>query len=189
MSDKKVIHKNESVEFLHQGLFDIILGWDECVNANYDLCVFFRKKDKSTGGVFTRDYSSLGKQTEGTLGSFPNIYLMGEDRMCPQYDLEEIVRIANLNSMDEVYLVAVDYDAYCQNLNGFDMPVTLVTTDTNPLVKIDYLKSQQEHGTVLFLATLKETNNGVILITNKSKLMSLEDAYMEIPGFSHICHQ
>ena len=188
MADKKVIHKNESVEFFHQGLFDIILGWHES-NANYDFCVFFRKKDKSTGGVFAHEF--CGKQTEGTLEAFPYIYFMGEDR--PQYDLGDllgdIVRIANLHSMDEVYLVALDYDACCQNKNGFDMPVTLVTTATNPLVKIDYSKSQQEYGTVLLLSTLKETDKGDIIITNKSQLMSLEDAFEKIPGFSHICRQ
>ena len=165
MADKKVIHKNESLEFSTKDYFDIILGWDECVNANYDLCVFFRKKNKSTGGVFAREYPL-------------------------QYDLVgDVVRIANFHSMDEVYLVALDYDAFLQNKNGFDISFILETTGTNPLIKMDYSKSNHKHGTVLFLATLKETDKGDIIITNKSELMSIEDAFEEIPGFSHICTQ
>lgn len=186
MADKKVIHKNESLEFSTKDYFDIILGWDECVNANYDLCVFFRKKDKSTGGVFAREFCR--KQSEGTLREFPYIYFMSENR--PQYDLVgDVVRITNLHSMDEVYLVALDYDAFLQNKNGFDISVILETTGTNPLIKMDYSKSNHKHGTVLFLATLKETDKGDIIITNKSELMSIEDAFEEIPGFSHICTQ
>jgi hypothetical protein len=91
--------------------------------------------------------------------------------------------------MEEVYIVAIDYNAAIEDETGFDIPVTLETTDTKPTVSILYSRTKDAYGAILLLATLKESGNSSVVITNKSKQMSLSDAYSEIPGFDSIVTQ
>ena len=188
----KEIHKNELVEFQYKNFFDIILGWNVFWNGKYvdeiDLCIFYKKKSGETGGVYTNTYNHK-KNTEGSLMEFPFIFLMGEGRPNNKYNDEEIIRIANIHDMEEVYIVAIDYNAAIEDETGFDIPVTLETTDTKPMVAIPYSRTKDAHGAILLLATLKESDNSSIVITNKSKQISLSDAYNEIPGFDSIVTQ
>lgn len=186
------IQKNESISFRHQGYFDIILGWDGIWKGknvdDIDLCVFYKTKAGETGGIYANTYNHK-KNTEGSLMEFPFIFLMGEERPNYKYNDEEIIRIANIQEMEEVYIVAIDYNAAIEDETGFEIPVTLETTDTKPTVSILYSRTKDAHGVILLLATLKESGNSSVVITNKSKQMSLSDAYSEIPGFDSIVTQ
>lgn len=184
---QKDIHKKESVEFLYQNHFDVILGWNERMNVykNYDLCVFYRKKDKNTGGVFSYDYRSRNSDL-GSLTEFPYMFLMGEDRPNQKYDCEEIIRIANIQEIEEACIVVIDYDAATEEETGFGIPVMVEINDSEPAVTISYSRTSDEHGVILLLATFKESENSSIVITNQSKLMTLSDAFNVIPGFDSI---
>lgn len=186
---KKEIQKNESIEISYQGYFDIILGWDGIWKGKYvddiDLCVFYKTKAGETGGVHTKEYNGL-KTSEGSLTDFPYIFYMGEDRPNQKYADEEIIRIANIHEMEKVYIVAIDYCAAVEDESGFDIPVTLDTTDTNPIVTMNFSRARDMRGSVLILASLKESDDTSIVFTNNSELMSVSDAFREIPGFASI---
>lgn len=188
MFDKE-LHKNESLEFHNQGFFDIILGWDDFQEGKWmediDLCAFFRKKNGETGGVFNNTYNH-NKVTEGSLSESPFIFLFGEERINPKYKCEDIIRVANIDEMEEVFLVAIDYNATIEENTGFDLPIMLELNENNLAVKISYTRTNDTQGTILLFATLKVSNNASIVITNQSKLMTLSDAFKEIPGFASI---
>ena len=185
----KELHKNELVEFQYKNFFDVILGWDGFWKDKYiddiDLCIFYKKKSGETGGVYTSMYNQK-EDAEGSLMKFPFIFLMGEERPNNKYNDEEIIRIASIHDMEEVYIVAIDYNAAIKNETGFEIPVTLETADTKPIVAIPYSRSKEVSGAILLLATLKESRDSSIEITNRSTLMTLSEAFNTIPGFATI---
>ncbi len=184
---QKDLQENESIVFFYPNYFDVILGWDESMNVfgNYDLCAFYKKKDKSTGGIFPYEYHNR-KSDLGSLNVFPYMSLMGEERPNHKYDVEDIIRIANIQEMEEVFIVAIDYDAAIEEVTGFNIPVTLKIHNSEPAVTISYSRTIEANGAVLLLAILKESGNSSVVITNQSKLMTLPDAFNEIPGFDSI---
>lgn len=188
----KELHKNEAVEFHYKGFFDIILGWDDFREGKWmeeiDLCAFYKKKNGETGGVFTNTYNQ-NKMTEGSLSESPFMFLIGDERMDSKFQCEDIIRVASIHEMEEVYLVAIDYNAAIEEKTGFDLPVLLEINGTHLMAKMSYSRTINDHGAILLLATLKESGNSSVVITNKSKQMSLSDAYSEIPGFDSIVTQ
>jgi len=183
----KELFKDEYLVIQHEGRFDIILGWNNYWNRfmDLDLCVFYRKKDGVTGGVFP-SYYNYQKHTEGSLSEFPFILLFGENRMSPKYKEEEMIGVANIHEMEEVYIVAIDYNAAVEDEPGFSLPLTIETIGTIPLITLSYSKPENTQGGILLLATLKEQDDGSLIITNKSKLMDLSAAFNKIPGFASI---
>ena len=190
---EKELQKYESIEISYQGTIDVILGWDDLwddskqlqiILDDADLCVFYKTKTGEVGGVFPNEYSQ--KHTEGSLVQFPFIFRMGEERLYPKYQCEEIIRIARLHEMKELYIVAIDYHASVENETGFGAPVTLETVGTDPLIKINYSRNSYEQGSILLLAVLEEKCDGSLVITNKSKLMTMSEAFDSIPGFATI---
>ena len=112
--------------------------------------------------------------------------LMGEERPNHKYDVEEVIRIANIQEMEEVFIVAIDYDEAIEEETGFNVPVMLEIHNSEPAVTISYSRTYEEKGAVLLLAMLKDSGSSSIVITNQSKLMTLSDAFNEIPGFDTI---
>lgn len=184
--------KDEAFEILFERKFTILLGWNNCIKRfrkrfmDLDLCAFYRKKNGETGGVFSSEFNLSKKHTEGSLSEFPFIFLFGENRLSPKYENEEMIGVVNIHKMEEVFIVAVDYNAAVKNEPGFSLPLTLETIGTNPLISISYTKTENTQGAILLLATLKELDNGSIIISNKSKLMDLLEAFNEIPGIDSI---
>ena len=146
---------------------------------------FYKTKAGETGGVYTRMYNGL-KSSEGSLVDFPYILYMGEVRPNQQYADEEIIRIANIHEMEKVYIVAIDYCAVVEDESGFDLPITLDIIDTDPMVTMYFSRTEDMYGSVLILASLKESDDTSIVFTNNSELMSVSDAFREIPGFASI---
>lgn len=185
---KRELQKGDNSIFSYQEFFDIILGYDDGKDnfTDIDFCVFYKKKDQSTGGVFSREYGR-GLRSEGDLYSFPYICLMGELRPKPSYQNEEIIRFANIHDMEEVYLVAIDYNAAVGNRKvSFPTSIIIETLCTKPVVSFEFSKCENDRGCVYLMAVLREYTEESISITNKAALLELSEAVNIIPGFNTI---
>ena len=189
------LNKGRTLTFSYQGFFDLILGWSGYDGNRYvddiDLCLFYKAKNNTTGGIFNRMYrSSYYKinESEGSLGTFPFVLYIGEVRPKPKYIDEEIVRVRHLNEFEAVYVVAIDYFATINNEEiGFTLPITLETIETVPTLTLTSQRSSSEKGTICILAMMKQNNDGTIVMNNVSKYILLSEACELIPGFSMIC--
>lgn len=187
-----ILNKGESLTFNYQEYFDLILGWSGYDGNSYiddiDLCMFYKTKNNTTGGIYSSLYHGK-RESEGSLSIFPFVYYVGEERMNPKYNNEEILRVKHLNEFEEVYVVAIDYFAATNNEDlGFTLPITLETLETIPILTMTNSRTVNEKGSICILATLKQNKDGTILMNNESKYISLSEAYNLIPGFNRICY-
>lgn len=186
-----ILNKGESLTFNYQEYFDLILGWSGYDGNRYiddiDLCMFYKTKENTTGGIYSSFYGK--RESEGSLSVPPFVFHMGEERMNPKYNDEEILRVKHLNEFEEVYVVAIDYFAATNNEDlGFTLPITFETLKTTPILTMTSQRTAGEKGSICILATLKQNKDGTILMNNESKYISLSEGCNLIPGSNEICY-
>ena len=152
------------------------------------MCLFFKKKDGTVGGVFANEYR--GKKSDlGSLDQFPYILHMG-DKKEPSAGDEEVeqINVANLAEIDTAYVCIVNYDAAIEQEE-------VTYADEGGRVELqsdsgDYLEvlaDSKDEGPIYCVCSIKN-NDGVNALKNESRVMDLGTAFEEIPGFSLICN-
>ena len=69
--------KEEQAAFTFSGKLKVKLIWSS--DTDLDLCLFFKKKDGSIGGIFSNEYR--GKKSDlGDLSKFPFMLHMGDNK-------------------------------------------------------------------------------------------------------------
>lgn len=189
----RYLDRGQTAILTQQKYFDIILGWSGWDGNKYiddiDLCVFYKNADNITGGVFNRSYKG-NKETEGFLTCFPYVCYIGEERPNNKYNDEEIVRISKINTLTELYIVAVDYFAAVNKQEPFSLPLFLDIEYKGmlPFLSIKVNRNESEIGPICLIASIKKDTNDNILVTNETKFYTVEKALESIPGFTQICN-
>lgn len=189
----RYLDRGQTAILTQQNYFDIILGWSgwdgNKYNDDIDLCVFYKNADNITGGVFNRSYKG-NKETEGFLSCFPYVCYIGEERPNNKYNDEEIVRISKINTLTELYIVAVDYFAAENEQEPFSLPLFLDIEYKGmlPFLSIKVNRNESEIGPICLIASIKKDTNDNVLVTNETRFYTVEKALESIPGFTQICN-
>jgi uncharacterized protein involved in tellurium resistance len=176
--------KGESVAFTFSGKLKIKLIWG--TDTDQDLCLFFKKKDGSIGGVFSDEYRNK-KSDLGDLNKFPYMLHMGDNKE-PQPGDEEVeqINVASLNEIDTAYVCVVNYGAAIEGEDvTFAEDHARVELQSDSGDYLEVLADSTEHGHVYCVCSIKN-ENGENSLKNESRVMDLSTAYEEIPGFELI---
>lgn len=148
-----------------------------------DLVLFYQTKDNQSNIVCPMEYTRK-KESEGCLEHFPHIkYMHDYDFNC----LEKII-ISSLQSMKSIYICAIDY---CSAINGEETDFSslggrLDFETNNKLLNSIYMDNYKTGVVYLFCRIV--LNDGRFWLEEINDVLSLEEAYNTIPGFSEICN-
>lgn len=177
--------KQEEAAFTFGGKLKVVLYWT--TDTDLDLCLFFRKKDGEVGGVFSNEYR--GKKSDlGYLDKFPFMQHLGDVKEPGEGDeSKEQINIARLDEIDEAYVVIVNYGAA---IEGEDVTYAQeggrieVKSDSGDYLEV--LADSNDEGHVYLVCSIKNRGEEYAL-KNESRVMTLSQAFKDIPGFALIC--
>lgn len=178
--------KEEQAAFTFSGKLKVKLLWKS--KTDLDLCLFYTKKNGEAGGVFSNEYRQK-RSDLGSLEKFPYILHMG-DKKEPSKNNEEVeqINIASLDEIDTAYICLINYDAA---IEGEDVTYAKeggrVELESDSEDYLEVLADSEEEGHVYWVCSIKNKGGEYALI-NKSKVLDIETAFNEIPGFSLICN-
>lgn len=177
--------KEEEAAFTFSGKLKVNLYWTS--DTDLDLCLFFRKKDGEPGGVFSKAY----RQKESDLGSldkFPFIKHKGDmTTLGPNGEAQEEIWVAKLDDIDEAFVCIVNYGAA---IEGEDVTYAQeggrieIKSDSGDYLEV--LADSADEGHVYCVCSIKN-KGGEFALKNESRVMSLGEAFDQIPGFALIC--
>lgn len=177
--------KTEEATFTFGGSLKVHLYWSS--DTDLDLCLFFRKKDGEVGGVFSNEYRQK-KSDLGSLTKFPYMLHMGDNKEpAPGGEESEQINISRLDEIDQAYVCIVNYGAA---IEGDDVTYAQeggrveVMSDSGDYLEV--LADSSDEGHVYCVCSIKN-RDGEFALKNESRVMSLGEAYNEIPGFALIC--
>ena len=183
--------KQEQADFTFDGKLKIKLIWKEMKKdeeLDLDLCLFFKKKDGSVGGVFSNEYR--GKKSDlGSLDKFPYILHMGDEEADGSKDeaLEQI-NVASLDEIDEAYGCIVNYTAADEELDvTYAQASARIEIQSDSGDYLEVLADSPDEGPVYCVCSIKN-NGGTYALKNESQVMDLSRAFEDIPGFALICN-
>lgn len=178
--------KEEQAAFTFTGKLKVKLFWSS--DTDLDLCLFFKKKDGSNGGVFSNEYR--GKKSDlGFLDKFPFMQHLGDNKE-PALGGEETeqINVASLSEIDTAYICIVNYGAA---IEGEDVTYAQeggrVELQSDSGDYLEVLADSSDEGPVYLVCSI-HNSDGNYALKNESKVMDLSAAFDEIPGFSLICN-
>ena len=177
--------KGETAAFTFDGRLKVKLIWSS--DTDLDLCLFFKRKDGEVGGVFSNEYRGKKKDL-GTLDAFPYMLHLGDAKEpAPGGEETEQINVANLNDIDEAYVIVLNYGAA---IEGED--VTFAEEGGRVELQSDsgdYLEvpaDSSDEGPGYWVCSIKN-EDGKNTLKNESRVLDLSKAFNDIPGFSLIC--
>ncbi|WP_299282352.1 hypothetical protein [uncultured Porphyromonas sp.] len=183
--------KQEQADFTFDGKLKIKLIWKAgVINGDMDLCLFFKKKDGSVGGVFSNLYR--GKKSDlGSLDKFPYILHMGDeagDEAGDDTEEMEQINVASLDEIDEAYACIINYTAAVEELDiTYSQANARIEIQSDSGDYLEVLADSPEEGPVYCVCSIKN-NGGTYALKNESQVMDLSRAFEDIPGFALICN-
>jgi len=178
--------KGEAAPFTFNERMQIELVWSS--NTDLDLCLFWKTKDGKEGGVFSNEYNQNVKDL-GSLDEFPFIKHSGDEKAPrPGGESYEQIKVKNIDALSELYVVVLNYEAAIENQN-----VTFnehngrmeITTDTGDNFDVPVDDSRAGH---VYLVCKIENIDADKKAINKGDVLSLGQAFSQIPGFKLICN-
>lgn len=149
-----------------------------------DLALFYQTKNNQSNGVFSMEYTGR-KENEGCLEHFPYIkYMHDYDLNCP-----ERIIISSLQDMKSIYICAIDYSSA---INGEETDFSslggrLDFVDNDRLLHSIHMNNYKIGVIYLFCRIVSK--EGRFWLEEISDVLSLEEAYNNIPGFSEIINE
>lgn len=184
---KKVtlLRKAPPAIFTFSGLLKIKLIWSSATDL--DLCLFYKKKDGTPGGVFSNWFRQR-KSDLGTLAKFPYIEHQGEKFEPEAGDVSvEQINVANLDEMDTAYICVLNYGKASDGEEANfaqDSGRVEIMSDSGDYFDVNI--DSDTPGHVYHVCSIKN-NNGENSVINEGEVMDLGTAFERIPGFSLIC--
>lgn len=178
--------KGESAPFTFNERLQIEMVWS--TETDLDLCVFWKTKDGQEGGVFSNEYRQ-NNDDMGTLDKFPFIKHSGDEKAPrPGGESYEQIKVKSIDTLSELFIVVVNYDAATDNKN-----VTFnehkgrveITTDTGDNFEVPV--DDERSGHVYIVCKIENGDAGKKAI-NKGEVITLGQAFQQIPGFKLICN-
>jgi len=178
--------KGESAPFTFNEKLQIEMVWS--TETDLDLCVFWKTKDGQEGGVFSNEYRQ-NNDDMGTLDKFPFIKHSGDEKAPrPGGESNEQIKVKSIDTLSELFIVVVNYEAAIDNKN-----VTFnehkgrveITTDTGDNFEVPV--DDERSGHVYIVCKIENGDAGKKAI-NKGEVITLGQAFQQIPGFKLICN-
>ena len=179
--------KQEQVNFTFDDMLKIKLFWKTF--DEFDLALFFKKKDGSVGGVFSNNYRDK-KSDLGSLDTFPYILHLGDDAEEPvdYSEVTEQINVASLEEIDEAYVCFVNYGAAINETDAtYSEGNARIEIQSDSGDYFEILAESPESGPVYYVCSIKNSE-GIYTLKNASQVMNLERAFEDIPGFALICN-
>lgn len=182
--------KGEAGVFSFDGKLKVKLFWSS--PTDQDLCLFFRKKDGSVGGVFSNEYRGR-KSDLGSLDKFPFMLHLGDNKEPAQGDEEtEQINVANLDQIDEAYVCILNYDAAIEERDvTFAEEGGRVELQSDSGDYLEVIADSTEVGPIYCVCTIKN-EDGTNTLSKSGievpEVMDLSTAFEKIPGFELICN-
>ncbi len=160
------------------------LAWTSEVDL--DLMIFGTAQDGQTIAVFSNLISG-NIATMGNTTAFPFMKLSEDAGVGAQGgDNSEDIAMTSLDHIQEVYVVTLNYtDASKGNavsFSAYDGKVT-ITSDAGDNLEVPLDATEQGH--VAVIAKIVNANRQIQVI-NENRIISLQDALAQIPGFNQI---
>jgi uncharacterized protein involved in tellurium resistance len=161
----------------------VTLRWT--MKVDLDLMAFYKTKDGRTGGVFSDGYPG---GSLGDLNTFPYIQLSGDERPDVEgLDNEEILRIAKLDDMQEVFICTVNYDDAIRNVTSsfanYDGGV-IVLDDKGDSIAVPL--DSTDVGHVAIIARIDNSSIIGARIINENRIVDLDTFLNLVPGADQI---
>lgn len=177
--------KGEAAPFTFNEKLQIELVWNSATDL--DLCLFWKTKEGTEGGVFSNEYNQ-NMADLGSLEQFPYILHAGEVKEPrPGGESIEKIRVKNIDALSELYIIVLNHSAAIENKNitfSEHNGSVEITTDTGDNFEVPVDDSRTGH--VYVVCKIENTGIGKKAI-NKGDVLSLGQAYSQIPGFKLIC--
>ncbi len=178
--------KGAAAPFTFDEKLQIEMVWNS--ETDLDLCLFWKTKDGKEGGVFSNEYNQ-NMDDLGSLDKFPFIKHSGDEKTPrPGGESNEQIRVKNIDALSELYVVVLNYDAAIDNQN-----VTFsehkgrieITTDTGDNFEVPVDDTRSGH---VYLVCKIDNSGSEKKAVNKGDVLSLGQAFAQIPGFKLICN-
>lgn len=187
MDGRRIINRTESKEitFNKRMLIDLIWSsWTE-----FDLCLFWKKMDGNTGGVFSCEFNH-NKEDIGSLHKFPFIQIVGDQKPLLQGEesIEQIMA-TNIDDLSELYIVVINYQAALEDKNvtfNKHNACIEITTDTGNNSEISLDSSND--GYVYNVCKIENADSAK-KITFIGDVLSVTQAFYQMPGYESICNR
>lgn len=178
--------KGESAPFTFNEKLQIEMVWS--TKTDLDLCVFWKTKDGQGGGVFSHEYRQ-NIDDMGTLDKFPFIKHSGDYKEPrPGSESNEQIKVKSIDTLSELFIVVVNYDAAIDNKNitfNEHKGRVEITTDTGDNFEVPV--DDDRSGHVYIVCKIENGDAGKKAI-NKGEVITLGQAFSQIPGFKLICN-
>jgi hypothetical protein len=164
----------------------VTLSWS--TETDLDLCAFFKTKKGNEGGVFSNEYRGR-KSDLGFLDKFPFIKHSGDDKepVLGATSSEEI-KIANLDEMESVYILIVNYTAALEEESvtfAEHSGKLVLRSDIEDQSDLEIEINSNDEGQIYYVGKISKDSNAFTL-SNEGKVLFMADAFDDIPGFNLI---
>lgn len=179
--DELLTSKGDKKHLFVSGL-TVNLSWH--ADVDLDLMAFYKTKTGDTGGIYSSMYADGG---QGDLNSFPFMQLdhdAGVGGSSNDSEKVETLKIAKLDNISELYLVAVNFTDASRNQKSefasFDGRVTVTNEEGDAITVV---LASKESGSVAVFARIENTNElmGAVL-HNESQVLEFPKFREVIPG-------
>lgn len=185
--------KGDSADVASFTKMKVQLAWtlqdmgDGSIGPDFDLMAFYKTKSGEEGGVCSELYNN-NRRDMGFLDKFPFIELDGDDRAGnnskPGDKGEELLKIAQLNHFDELYICVINYDDAVDNKpEVFSKYSGYVTVQSDGGDNFEVPLDSNDPGHVAVICKILNVNDKPVLI-NVNDTISLSKFATTIPGSS-----
>ncbi len=165
------------------GKMKVRLKWIS--DTDLDLCLFFKKKDGSIGGVFSNEYNN-NIEDLGSYDKFPFMLHNGDVKRPGDTESIEQINIVKFDEIDTAYVVVVNYDAALEGRNvtyADEQGYIEVVCEDGTAFEVPADSNKPGH---VYLVCTITNKNGQNFVKNESEVYSLGKAFNKIPGFELI---
>jgi uncharacterized protein involved in tellurium resistance len=158
----------------------VTLRW--AADVDLDLMALYTTKDGREGGVFSKIYPG---GSPGSLDTFPYMRLTDgcEDGYLNFYDCEEALRIAALNHMREVHIVAFSYsDALEDQQSCLAEYNAKISVRNGKAESVEVPLNSTEPGQVAIVCKIDNSNPGGPKLVNINNVMSVRGFSAALAG-------
>jgi uncharacterized protein involved in tellurium resistance len=176
--------KGQAAPFTFNERMQIEMIWSS--DTDLDLCMFWKTKDGKEGGVFSDGFNQ-NIDDLGHLDKYPFIEHQGDETTPRPGDEEnEMIKVKSINDMSELYILVLNYTKAIDNLAvtfSQDSGRVEITTDTGDNLEVPV--DSDEKGHVYLICKIENTDAGK-KVTNERRVLTIGQAFTQIPGFKLI---
>lgn len=165
--------------------FHINLNWN--TDLDMDLALFYQTNNNKAGGVFSMEYTNK-KESEGCLDHLPYIKYMHNGSESEMLGCIEQILVSSLQDMQLINICAINYSA------AIDGDKTDFSTYGGRLDFVNkgkcfhsILMNNHKTGDIYVFCRIISID-GRFWLEDRNDVLTLQEAYETIPGFSKICN-